>query len=124
MMEKEFVPYYIALSMNKLGFDEVCLALYNGEVLTLNSYHTNSDFKTHNRFHELKITAPTYSQAFRWFREEYELDSFVRKIIGVDGERLYCYEVFKKVLSDSFKTYQEAQDACIRKLIEIVEENL
>jgi hypothetical protein len=112
MMEKEFVPYYIALSMNKLGFDEVCLALYNGEVLTLNSYHTNSDFKTHNRFHELKITAPTYQQAFRWFRKK------------LKDSALEPYDMVKHISYNQDMTWEEAQDACLRELIEIVKENM
>ena len=71
-MEKEFVPYELALRMKQLGFDEPCFGYYN----------SNGEFKTKQDEYELYLicnskwispscSAPTFSQAFRWFREKY-----------------------------------------------------
>jgi hypothetical protein len=71
-----------------------------------------------------KVTpAPLFSQAFRWFREKYDLHHVIHHFThkkGTDEE--YLGEVGKA--DDTFsscKTYEEAELACLDKLIEIVE---
>jgi hypothetical protein len=56
-------------------------------------------------------SAPLYQQAFRWFKEKYDLGS---------GFILSEYVLHK---TKNGKSYQEAQEACLRKLIEIVNQN-
>jgi hypothetical protein len=75
---------------------------------------------------------PTFSQAFRWFREKYNLHS----LIGIYPNTKEWYSSYqdlnwsgKETLdfnktedrSIRFKTYEEAELACLKKLIEIVE---
>jgi hypothetical protein len=59
-----------------------------------------------------------FSQAFRWFREKYELYSFV-----FNFEEGFGYVTYKEGVTqtnESFDTYEEAELACLNKLIEIV----
>jgi hypothetical protein len=68
--------------------------------------------------------APTYSQVFRWFREKYDLHHVIHQFTfkkGTDEE--YLAEVAKA--DDTFsecRTYEDAEVACLEKLIEIIEE--
>jgi hypothetical protein len=74
--EKDFVPYEQALALKELGFDEPCMCFYNNRK-ELKVYHNvDKDWDTleHQLLGNSKITlpntysAPTFSQAFRWFR--------------------------------------------------------
>ena len=75
-MTKEFVPYDCALALKELGFDEPCCGYFrkDSKKLFLCDFEINNDFI---RIHNYKVIAPLYQQAFRWFREKHELDSWV-----------------------------------------------
>ena len=62
-VDKEFVPYEQALALKELGFNEPCLASYfhAGKRLHITEYINYGEYTT---------LAPTFSQAFRWFREK------------------------------------------------------
>jgi hypothetical protein len=122
-MKNEFIPYEQALELKQLGFNEPCFGYYLDNKFQffadVRSCNTNSEFGFYP-------TALTYSQAFRWFREEYVLDSIVQPTYSTK----YQYRVFKveaksKVqvygdyMSKEFNTYEEAELACLKKLIEI-----
>jgi hypothetical protein len=122
-MEKEFVPYEQALALKELGFDEPCFGWYNwtGKDLSL----------TNNSYVDINPTpAPTFSQAFRWFREKYGLFVSPNVISYEDGPYLWFFEINSTVLpfgtdlgeTDDYKTYEEAELECLKKLIEIVKE--
>lgn len=131
-INKEFVPYDIALAMKELGFDEKCLGMYYNAEDGVKYVEPTWKFllgKKGNPNNESEVNAPLYQQAFRWFREEYDLygsvgyeDDLKSKWGGsVKG----YYETWGKYdlgFTGWFKTYEEAQDACLRKLIEIVKE--
>jgi hypothetical protein len=116
-MIKEFIPYEQALALKELGFDEECLSYYFNKQLS---------FGTRTSYGEV-IEVPLYQQAFRWFRDKYTIDSIVQPTYSTK----YQYRVFKveaksKVqvygdyMSKEFNTYEEAELACLIKLIEIV----
>jgi hypothetical protein len=141
-MESLFIPYEIALDLKELGFDEPCFGYYKHEELLIEGKYKNSD-------HGFSISAPTFSQAFRFFREKYSL---VHEISWskYKGGLNFDYDVFSLVLPtddelgdeddiasdksmetyDSLvdkgfrhhesNTYEEAELACLIKLIEIV----
>jgi hypothetical protein len=122
-MEKEFVPYELALRMKVLKFKESgCFGYWviGGEEpkrIHVNEY-TIGDWNSHPS----RISAPLYSQAFRWFREEYSLSVSI-SLISID----YFYDIRREGEQfidkpDSYKTYEEAELACLEKLLEIVEE--
>jgi hypothetical protein len=66
------------------------------------------------------ITAPTFSQAFRWFRENYDLFGVVEGK-GYEHKRYYIYSINGKwhPSQPAIDTYEEAELACLKKLIEI-----
>lgn len=66
-------------------------------------------------------TAPTFSQAFRWFREKYGLFYYITTHDSTDFE-WYIYDKEQNDWEDDTMqdTYEEAELACLRKLIEIV----
>jgi len=133
-MEKEFVPYEIALALKELGFNEPSPIYYLDELhhtpitvtpfghkYKLDSYPSNSDLC------EGWVSTPLFSQAFRWFREEYNLLSE----IGLrDREDLSTWKFEITIIgkyemkhnSISYNTHEEAELACLIKLIEIIKE--
>ena len=118
-MEKEFVPYELALRMKQLGFDEPCLGFYNKEDRPNLGYCTNS-FQDDTTL-EIKCTAPLYQQAFRWFREKYNMRGWIEW-----GSEYLCLAMIQddsgmKKCIDYCSTDEEAELACLEKLIEIVE---
>ena len=118
-MEKEFVPYEIALELKQLGFDEPCFAYYD-----IAQKFNFPGCTMHNRnFINLKATmTPLYQQAFRWFREKYYLNYEInyagKKVIYHAFVNQYVYG--NNGNSPSIFTYEEAELACLQKLIEIV----
>jgi hypothetical protein len=107
-MEKEFVPYELALKMKALGFDEPCFGHYNNGELVYSS-HTN------NNMQRFRYSAPLYQQAFRWFREKYDLNYVIVKAES------WFYTIIEYDAQEGFNTYEEAELACLENLIEIVE---
>ena len=117
-MEKEFVPYKLALRLKALGFNEPCFAFFNGKHL---------DFNMWDDIGKCPL-APTFSQAFRWFREKYMIIGLLRFNEDVKSEwcgHLYghfeTHNIFSFGYTELYKTYEEAELACLEKLIEIVE---
>lgn len=66
-MQKEFVTYEQALALKELGFDEKCLA----------NYHFNKDLDISFWRHGMDTPAPLKQQAFKFFRDKFNLKQFV-----------------------------------------------
>jgi hypothetical protein len=135
-MEKEFVPYDLSLRMKALGYDEPCFGFYcegRFHLLYPNSYKDiPEDFYR-------EVDAPTFSQAFRWFREKHNLDGETcrynlthseAKILGLNKKEVPHFyiviingedfpELDKMVY---YASKEEAELACLKELIEIVEQ--
>ena len=114
MMKNEFIPYEEALALKELGFDEFTVAAYVDNELDIGGLWKDS--VTSKVIHK----APLYQQAFRWFREKY--NCHYNLFAGVN-KWSYVVVGIKQDTEEGFETYQEAQDACLRKLIEIVNQN-
>jgi len=71
-MKNEFVPYEEALTMKELGFDEKCFGFYN-PTITKDVIINNDSYGGFGLTQDHIVVAPTFSQAFRWFREKYKL---------------------------------------------------
>lgn len=128
-MEKEFVPYAEAFELRDVGFDEPCICGYS---------KSTEQLETYSRFLVTKdsftVDAPTFSQAFRWFRKKYQIVCVIDFYNDGDlwEDTMYTvtiseFEHFKS--HDSFvqfeyKTYEEAELACLRKLIDLTKEIL
>jgi hypothetical protein len=123
-MEKEFVPYELAVKLKALGFDEPCLAYFDAEKVFK---FPGTTMCNRNFLDLLTVTAPLYQQAFRWFREKYNLHSFIDckwKNLGWEFQLvdLSKMETISSIDRYNYKTYEEAELACLTKLIEIVEQ--
>ena len=127
-VDEEFVPFEEALALKELGFDEPCFAVYFN---TTQQLYFDKYINEFNK--DVRTLAPTFSQAFRWFREKYNflhLISWVYK----KTEGIQWFFVIKginmtnnNILPDSeirFETYEEAELACLNKLIEIAKQGL
>ena len=118
-MEKEFIPYEQALALKELGFDEKCLAFKDFDYsLEIGDITKNSSWSS-----EI-ISIPLYQQAFRWFREKYGLYHAIATYDATDFE-WYIHDKNKPKDEDledttTQDTYEEAELACLIKLIEIV----
>lgn len=134
MLDKLFVPYKQALKLKELGFDEECIAFY------CNVYKDtkfNYPYKgcVNSSLQEFEVTAPLYQQAFDWFREKYNLwvEIKVEDMVKLGNHRFY-FSIFGirsgfnnntyiSCINNSnesyYKSYEEAQLACLNKLIEI-----
>jgi hypothetical protein len=117
-MEKEFIPYEQALALKELGFDEHCFAYY-GEI---NGGEIMLFLKKNFDNQALYFLAPLYQQAFRWFREKYNYSHSISKTYG--GEYIPYANGSELNLDDErfqwiYKTYEEAELECLKKLIEI-----
>jgi len=132
-MENEFVKYEEAKALNELGFSKPCFGYYvkdtkefrliNGNLFSNNSYTGTKDFL---------FTTPTYQQAFRWFRKEHGLYSAIvakkcwpdQAVTGVEWYMEICGGNGKELGCDGVYSYEEAELALLKKLIQIVKENI
>ena len=127
MIEKEFIPYEQALALKELGFDEPCLAYWYNETPTNPEGQCLVYYK--KPWDEQKIingiirdyyVAPTYSQSFRWFREKYKIRFIIQSSMSDLGEYFKVIFPNGEQRNVSYNTYEEAELACIKQLIEIV----
>jgi len=115
-MNKEFVPYEEALALKEFGFDEPCFGFFYKTVLMLGD---SRDYPNPNK--ENFLQAPTFSQAFRWFREKYKLRSTIIPYwIGDTYMTVIEGKMIEEIEPKQFETYEEAELACLKKLIQIV----
>jgi hypothetical protein len=109
-MKNEFVPYELALKLKQLGFDEPCFLYWwkneSGYILADIIY---------DEVRTLDFKAPLFQQAFRWFRERYGLNYVIVKAES------WFYTINGCNTQEGFNTYEEAELACLDKLIEILE---
>jgi hypothetical protein len=112
-MKNEFVPYDIALAMKELGFNESCFGYY------LLEDECFMDVRI-RRQGEALCLAPLYQQAFRFLRGK-NICFYISSYRMKEGVIWYRYVIEDKEY-EGFLYEQEAQDACLRKLIEIVKE--
>jgi len=106
-MEKEFLPFEQSIELKQLGFDIPSVAGYS---------YPNSD--------KLLTQAILYQQAFRWFREKYNLIGLIEG--GYNLKNIFTYVIwdgFKDITIDEyFETYEEAELNCLNELIKMVKE--
>lgn len=133
-METEFIPYELALRMKQIGFDNVpCLAVWYNvpklddyEFFDFSNNFSYQHYETHyyaNKGFKDAVLAPTWNQAFKWFREKHNLVfNFISYSIVKPGE--YHWSITwndESKASGIVKTYEEAELACLENLIEIFE---
>jgi hypothetical protein len=132
-MENEFLPYELAVKLKALGFNEPCFGYY----YTLNGKDWKFAEKTEywklddeiNIGGKFTLLAPTFSQAFRWFRDDHSIYGIIIPSYAdskVVKDRFFYEIANAKKLKQELEyhaTYEEAELACLTKLIEIAEGN-
>ena len=137
---KDFVPYEQSLELKELGFDEPCFANYTvipedkidwftipeQGITDKTSFGSSKNYNSKSFEEEGTISAPTYSQAFKWFREKHKIHSFIDckwKNIGWEYELvdLNKMEKISCIGNYGYKTPEEAELECLKKLIEIAQ---
>ena len=121
-ISKNFIPYDLALELKELGFNEECIMFYRGIENELVYSFEYKRFKNSQYVDKTSISAPLWQQAFRWFREKYNLHYIVYKNINIDGYDFCEITIDGIINKNTFKTYEEAELECLKKLIEIAKE--
>ena len=136
-MKTEFIPYEQALSMKELGFNLGCWRVGNPNGATMWKWvEVDEDTETVSASDVLSqeygdewTPIPTFSQAFRWFRENYNLYSEI--LLDQTTAPKFCFENYKYEDFGHFynfrigewslyRTYEEAELHCLISLIEFV----
>jgi hypothetical protein len=118
-MQVEFIPYEQALELKELGFDKACFGLYAPPCKTVFLHHYGLLSAKE------QILAPLYQQAFKWFRDKYNIDGFVR--IEPLNEK-YGFVIYNreknnfKEFSADYTSTEEAELECLKKIIEMVKQ--
>jgi hypothetical protein len=117
---KDFTLYPEALELKQLGFDEPCFAFYDESLYFPNNENQYGTF-CNQKLDASSCSAPTYSQAFRWFRDKYGLCIVIKPI--ADKKLDLGYNLLKNgLIMNAHLTYEKAELACLRNLIKIVKE--
>jgi hypothetical protein len=134
-MENEFTTYEQSLALKELGFNEPCFSIYYSKDKSFSWHHhkdhTNDEPMLDNG--EFNISATTYSAAFRWFREKHGICTWIERLYTDDHVPYYRYSCEKSIESPpnynrtwvtlkKHTTYEEAELACLIKLIEVIKE--
>ena len=110
-MNKEFIPYEQALELKELG---------------LLTYKKDNDFGL--LYKGSDIPSILYQQAFRWFRE----NKILGEIKAIDDWNTWGFKIYEEDIMSPFyvsyysnmeeyPTYEEAQLACLKRLIETLQ---
>ena len=112
-VDKEFVPYEQALALKELGFDERCFAVYFNPTQQLYFDKYINEFNK-----DVRTLAPTFSRAFRWFRDKHKLGAIISQFgWGIENELGQIVHNISD--SENPLCYEEAELECLKKLIEI-----
>lgn len=136
-MEKEFIQFEEAVALKKLEFNNPCFGYYENQDknLVINYNNTPLTEEQQQRPGLYKIdyrnsvlpqwatAAPTYSQAFNFFRENYGFHSWID--IGSQEYSFVIYNVntgkrLTNVRKEFNGTFEEAELECLKKLIKFV----
>lgn len=123
-LEQEFIPPAESFELKELGFDKPCFGRYHGRGGNKGKIWYEMPNSGQETIPVGDILAPTYRQAFKWFRDNHNLSGFALPF----GENLFDFRIYSTKEgehlygSPEFPSTEEAELACIRRLIEIVKE--
>ena len=132
MISKEFIQYEETSSLIALGFKEPVIAHRKDGL--------NICLLEHPEVLLTDLSMILYQQAFRWFRDEYKINGEVNYLpniekygsitsdMNIKPKDLSKNENFKRGLKVTngyvkYDTHKEAELACLRKLIDLVNQN-
>lgn len=119
-MKEEFVTYEQALALKELGFNDYCYRGYDKNQMLFYSEQESGHLLNYSV--GMNVSAPLKQQVFRWFREKYfylyKIHKHAPNRFSYSYENKYGIHVYKY----NFNTYEEAESACIDKLIELAKQ--
>ena len=138
-ISEHFCNYNQALALKELAFDEPCFGFYYRKEIDLFGSCKIQDRRNSSYIKDYMdkedCAAPLKSQVFKWFRDNYKIQGYVYSYtvrggsLGQDfSDYIYVIngigmDVIQTDARDSqFGTYEEAESACIDKLIELIKE--
>jgi hypothetical protein len=123
-MNKEFIPYELEKELYDLGYSNKTVGVIVYKKVGVNEFSfIREDYPTE------WMSGVLYQQAFRWFREngyrvgirwDVEYDKYwfdVWSSYKKNDETFYQFQFESDII---YNTYEEAELACLKKLIEIV----
>jgi len=120
-MKKEFVTYEQELALKELG----CYISFETIEYERRLYVDSGGNETNESYvKEIKKRKILYQQAFRFFREKYNLSGFTLPW----GDGLFDYRIYSTkegehlFNSPEYSTTEESESACLDNLIEIVKD--
>lgn len=132
-MKGQFVPYDIAVMLKGLGFDDQCIAFYNGLHISYkiddNDGTESPDIHTHKDIGECP-NAPLWQQVFDWARRKYGINAIISPIAD-------CYNITsitkyneetkdnEDILPDNidwidFKSHYDARTTCVQAILLLI----
>lgn len=130
-MEHLFCSYSRSLALKELGFNEPCFRFQNN----ISDIIEEKGWVNWNEVEQF-VSLPLKQQVFRWFREKYDIHYSIDRECSQHDHKwgynwsLYNYTgIFDEYLTSHpnaptgewiYETYEEAEDACIDKLIELI----
>jgi len=120
-LQKEFIPYGLALRMKDLGFEEPSFVTID-QTGFMHLKGTEYPIRGSMVYHDVNV--PTWQSAFRWFREKgWHCELIPHEESDKWSSVIYPFACMKEADNiGDFDSYEEAQEAALEKLIEIVEE--
>lgn len=123
-IEKEFLKLEILKKLRDIGFYYECIAWWSvpiyGEEKEIKICF---EFSTNTPSEITYIPAPLIQQVFRWFREKHDYVCYVENF--EDGT--FDYTIIRGDIAEGtdygdgpFQTYEEAEEACILRVIELL----
>lgn len=131
-MKNIFAPKELSKKLREIGFDEPCIAYYNDdksycistrngtlfEKIVLSNEIDILNFNSHKNI----VSAPTWEQVFKWFRDRGYLF-----VIGYDfSDKKYNYKIvikkhneISRITSENYPTYEQARENLALELIKI-----
>lgn len=106
-----FIPYRESLELQKLGFNEPCLAWYNYDKLHIFGYDNLLDSYSGE---ENRPLAPLYQQLFKWARDVHSINCYIKY------DELNYDAVINDLSVSSSATYEEAELESVLEIIHII----
>ena len=125
-MKNNFTNYSEALALKELGFDEQCFAFYKNIDKSIVYYSSKPTITQKIIFDNYNgIKALLFQQAFKFFRDKYRMPSWIEEFNGarvsyhfaINPQGQYKWHSLDHKLE--YNTYEEAELACLYKLIEL-----
>jgi len=135
-MQNEFVPYTEALALKELGFDEPCFYRYNHHGTAEPDIKRDGKLVNNRKWEKFGdyddcVGAPLYQQAFRFFREKYNLQHEIYYLDDLikNGYKVTDTSTNTELTEFQYKhnyfelggyDFEEAELECLKQLIKIV----